>query len=80
MPDPCEAAPGEPAPVNDIFELLNVLGSPTATQVVRLAGDALPAAPIGWTWRRVDTQTSEGAEILHSLQALLISLRASKSR
>ena len=76
MSDQYEIAPGAPAPVSGIFELLNVLGSPTGTQVLRLAGDALPPAPVGWTWRRIEGDTSEGAEILHSLQALLASLRA----
>lgn len=73
MANQYEVAPGAPAPVDGIFELLNVLGTTTGTHVVRRAGEVLPAAPIGWTWQRMTIGGDDGAEILRLLQRILTS-------
>ena len=46
--------PGAPAPVAGNYEQLRMLGSPTGVRVAMLAGQPLPAAPIGSTWIRVE--------------------------
>lgn len=53
-----EYAPGDPAPFSGIYELLNVLGLPSKTRIPRRQGERLPPAPLGWTWRFVDTETN----------------------
>lgn len=47
-----EHAPGASAPTGGTYELLNPLGTPAGTRVEVQAGEALPPAPFGWTWRR----------------------------
>lgn len=45
-----EHAPGESAPTNGTYELLNPLGTPAGTRVEVQAGQALPPARFGWSW------------------------------
>lgn len=42
--------PGEPAPATGDYQQLRVFGSSTGVKVTVLAGQPLPAAPIGFTW------------------------------
>jgi hypothetical protein len=46
-----ESRPGEPAPGPDLYEELNVFGSPTGKVVVMVRGETFPVAPHGFTWR-----------------------------
>jgi len=46
--------PGEPAEAAGEYQQLRVLGSATGVRVAMLAGQSLPAAPIGFTWVRVE--------------------------
>jgi len=38
-----------------VYELCNVFGTPTGRRIVLGHGDALPAAPNGWSWRQLPT-------------------------
>jgi hypothetical protein len=50
-----EYPPGMPAPVAGTYAQRNVLGSFTGGQVSVAQGDALPAAPRGFTWSLLET-------------------------
>ena len=50
-PAPAEHAPGEPARRSGRFRLFNLFGSPTPETTEARRGEALPAAPRGYTWR-----------------------------
>lgn len=51
--DPPEYIPGESAEVSGTYELLNFAGTPTGQTVAVEEGQALPPAPLGWTWRLI---------------------------
>jgi hypothetical protein len=51
--EPHEHRPGEPAIRAGRYEELNVFGSPTGKVTHVVEGEALPAAPLGFTWRHV---------------------------
>ena len=53
-----EYPPGIRAPSAGTYEQRNVLGSPTGVRVTVAAGEVLPAAPRGFTWRMVETGES----------------------
>jgi hypothetical protein len=55
-----EHPPGVLAPVAGIYEQRNVLGSPTGLRVSMAQGDALPAAPRGFTWALVQARADAG--------------------
>jgi len=42
--------PGEPAPATGDYEQHGAFGAATGVRVIVLAGQPLPAAPIGFTW------------------------------
>jgi hypothetical protein len=50
-----EYPPGMRAPSAGVYEQRSVLGSPTGVRVIVAEGEELPAAPRGFTWRRVDS-------------------------
>jgi hypothetical protein len=50
-----EYRPGMRAPTDGTYEQRNVLGAPTGVRVTVAEGEALPAAPRGFTWRMVET-------------------------
>ena len=50
-----EYQPLSPAPHTGIFEEVNVFGSATGGAAFVTEGDALPAAPRGFTWRPLGT-------------------------
>ncbi len=45
-----EYPPGTQAPESGVYELRNVLGSPTGDRVALSRGDMFPSAPRGFTW------------------------------
>lgn len=49
-----EHAPGNPAPAGGIYEMLNVLGSPTGIWANVGHGELLPSAPHGCSWIAVE--------------------------
>ena len=53
MPHPNEHDPGDEAPHTGHYEELNIFGSRTGRTIHVQEGDRLPAAPRGFTWRRV---------------------------
>ncbi|HET6195458.1 MAG TPA: hypothetical protein VFE12_06885 [Acetobacteraceae bacterium] len=55
----CEFPPGASAPVAGTYEQRSVLGAPTGHRVTVAHGEALPAAPRGFTWRRVRSEAEE---------------------
>jgi hypothetical protein len=42
------------APSTGTYEQRNVLGTPTGVRIAVSQGEVLPAAPRGFTWRRVE--------------------------
>jgi hypothetical protein len=54
----CEYPPGMQAPSAGTYEQQNVLGTPTGLRIVVSRGEVLPAAPRGFTWRRVEGNAS----------------------
>ena len=56
-----EYPPGTRAPVGGVYELRNVLGSPTGERAVVARGDKLPAAPRGFTWQLLETHMDDRA-------------------
>jgi hypothetical protein len=42
------------APSAGTYEQRNVLGTPTGVRITVSQGEVLPAAPRGFTWRRVE--------------------------
>ncbi len=50
----CEYPPGLRAPSTGTYEQRNVLGTPTGVRIAVSQGEVLPAAPRGFTWRRVE--------------------------
>jgi len=48
-----EHQPEEAAPATGYYEQINVFGTPTVTVIHIREGEQLPAAPRGFTWRRV---------------------------
>ena len=55
----CEFPPGARAPSAGTYEERNVLGAPTGVRVTLRQDEMLPAAPRGFTWKRVRAD-SEG--------------------
>jgi hypothetical protein len=53
VPDNVECEPGSPAPRAGRYQQLNVFGTPVGTTIRVAAGEPLPAAPRGLTWRWV---------------------------
>ena len=51
--DPDDHLPGQPATCMGCYEELNVFGTPTGEVTHATEGQPLPAAPRGFTWRRV---------------------------
>jgi hypothetical protein len=49
-----EHAPGDIAPASGRYELLNVFGTPTGHTVCVRAGERLPDALRGHTWRLIE--------------------------
>jgi len=45
-----EHAPGTQVPESGVYELRNVLGTPTGERIVLSHGDRFPPAPRGFTW------------------------------
>ena len=54
----CEYPPGMQAPSTGTYEQRNVLGTPTGVRITVSQGEVLPAAPRGFTWRRVEANGS----------------------
>jgi hypothetical protein len=54
----CEYSPGMQAPSAGTYEQQNVLGTPTGVHITVSQGEVLPAAPRGFTWRRVESNGS----------------------
>jgi hypothetical protein len=52
MAEQSEHNPGEDAPADATYELLNVLGAATGIEIALLRGSQMPAAPLGQRWRR----------------------------
>jgi hypothetical protein len=48
-----EVDPTDDAPASGRYELLNVFGTATGEAVSAMEGERLPAAPRGYSWRRV---------------------------
>ena len=44
------------APSAGTYEQRNVLGTPTGVRITVSQGEVLPAAPRGFTWRRVESK------------------------
>ena len=44
------------APSTGTYEQRNVLGTPSGVRIKVAQGEALPAAPRGWTWRIVEVE------------------------
>ena len=57
-----EYPPGMRAPAAGVYEQLNVLGSPTGIRINVAHGEALPAAPRGFTWIMVEEGSGGAAE------------------
>ncbi|HTI82057.1 MAG TPA: hypothetical protein VL614_16525 [Acetobacteraceae bacterium] len=56
-----EYPPGARAPISGVYELRNVLGSPTGVRTTIACGDPLPAAPRGFTWQLLETHMDDHA-------------------
>ena len=56
-----EYPPGARAPLSGVYELRNVLGSPTGERTAVARGDPLPAAPRGFTWQLLEPRTDDPA-------------------
>lgn len=54
MRDNVDCEPGTPAPRAGSYEQLNVFGRSVGPTVSVAAGEPLPSAPRGFTWRWVD--------------------------
>jgi hypothetical protein len=52
-----EYPPGARAPSAGTYEQRNVLGTPTGVRITVAQDEVLPAAPRGFTWRKVDART-----------------------
>jgi hypothetical protein len=52
MPDDEEHQPCDLAPATDHYEELNIFGARTGKVAHVVAGEPLPKAPRGFTWRR----------------------------
>lgn len=52
-----ERQPGEAASNEGAYEELNIFGTPTGRTVLMAAGDRLPDAPRGFTWRPLSAHT-----------------------
>jgi hypothetical protein len=48
-----EYAPTDNAPASGRYELMNIFGTPTHEAVSASAGERLPAAPLGYSWRLI---------------------------
>jgi hypothetical protein len=53
VPRPSDRDPTDLAPVSGRYELLNIFGTPTGEALNASAGEPLPAAPLGYSWRLV---------------------------
>jgi hypothetical protein len=53
VPRRSEHAPTDDAPATGRYELLNIFGTPTGEAVSASQGERLPAAPLGYGWRRI---------------------------
>jgi hypothetical protein len=53
MPDDQKLRRGDQAPDTGRYEALNIFGARTGRMVHAEDGEALPAAPHGFTWRRI---------------------------
>jgi hypothetical protein len=53
VPRPFERDPADNAPVSGRYELLNIFGTPTGEALNASAGERLPGAPLGYSWRLV---------------------------
>ena len=56
-----EYPPGARAPISGVYELRNVLGSPTGMRTTIARGDQLPAAPRGFTWHLLEAPRDDSA-------------------
>lgn len=56
-----EYPPGARAPIRGVYELCNVLGSPTGVRTIVARGDLLPAAPRGFTWQLLEAHKDDRA-------------------
>ncbi|HLJ06328.1 MAG TPA: hypothetical protein VKT26_08650 [Acetobacteraceae bacterium] len=56
-----EVRPGERAPATGSYEELNVFGVRTGKVLHIRTGEALPAAPRGFSWRLAQRSASSGA-------------------
>jgi hypothetical protein len=59
MAERSEHDPGEPAPAEGEYEMLNIFGSPTGIRVNLMHGHPFPAAPRGHRWTQADRDTAE---------------------
>jgi hypothetical protein len=53
VPRPSDHDPADTAPVSGRYELLNIFGTATGEALSAVAGERLPAAPLGYSWRLV---------------------------
>jgi hypothetical protein len=52
-----EYPPGVRAPSAGTYEQRNVLGTPTGVRITVAQDELLPAAPRGFTWRKMDAHS-----------------------
>ena len=62
MPNQTDHLPGEPAPVEGVYCLLNVFGTMTGKPIHVRQGERLPLAPLRHTWRLLRTTDRTDAE------------------
>jgi hypothetical protein len=57
MAERSEHDPGDPAPAEGEYEMLNIFGSPTGIRVTLMHGHPFPAAPRGHRWVLAEQDT-----------------------